>query len=187
MLEKPLSRRVFLRLAGGTAAFSALARPGAVHAAALTARGGEPVFDAAEREILARICERMVETGEPAAPALRQTRALETIEALCRGLDAGVRRQLRLALRLFEYGPFVFDWTFARFTRMSDAECDASLTAWMTSRLALRRTAFLALRNLALYGYYSQPETWPLVGYAGPLLGRKGGAAPAPPPGAEPS
>jgi hypothetical protein len=183
MLQRPLSRRVFLRLAGGTAAFTALARPGAVRAAALAGAAGEPVFDAGEREILTRIAERMVETGEPSAPPLRETRAVETIEALCRGLDAGVRRQLRLALRLFEYGPFVFELVFTRFTRMSDAECDASLTDWMTSRLALRRTAFLALRNLALYGYYSQPETWPLVGYAGPLLGGAAAGSPRPPGG----
>ena len=51
---------------------------------------------------------------------------------------------------------------------MRDAEKDASLEAWMTSRLALRRLAFLALRNLAFLGYYSQPDTWPLVGYQGP-------------------
>jgi hypothetical protein len=40
----------------------------------------------------------------------------------------------------------------------------------MTSGLALRRMGFFALRNLALLGYWSQDETWPLVGYAGPLL-----------------
>ena len=59
-----------------------------------------------------------------------------------------------------------------RFSRMTDAQKDASLEAWMTSRLALRRMAFLALRNLALLGYYSQPETWPLIGYQGPLIER---------------
>jgi hypothetical protein len=54
---------------------------------------------------------------------------------------------------------------------MSDAERDASLRAWMTSRLAIRRQAFLAVRNLCLLGFYSQPEAWRLVGYQGPLLG----------------
>ena len=48
----------------------------------------------------------------------------------------------------------------------------------MTSRLALRRMAFLALRNLVLLGYYSQPETWPLIGYQGPLLAREENAKP---------
>ena len=42
----------------------------------------------------------------------------------------------------------------------------------MTSRLALRRTAFLGLRNLCFLGWYSQPESWSLIGYQGPLLRR---------------
>ena len=39
----------------------------------------------------------------------------------------------------------------------------------MQSRLELRRLAFLGVRNLCFLGYYSQPETWPLIGYQGPL------------------
>jgi hypothetical protein len=34
----------------------------------------------------------------------------------------------------------------------------------------VRRTAFLALRNLAMLGWWSQESTWPLIGYRGPLL-----------------
>jgi hypothetical protein len=56
---------------------------------------------------------------------------------------------------------------------MSDAEGDASLRAWMTSRLGFRRRAFYALRNLAFLGYYSQEATWPLIGYRGPILVRE--------------
>jgi hypothetical protein len=44
----------------------------------------------------------------------------------------------------------------------------------MTSRWHLRRVGFLALRNLAFLGWYAQEETWPLVGYAGPLLRGEG-------------
>ena len=49
---------------------------------------------------------------------------------------------------------------------------DASLRAWMTSRLAIRRLAFTGVRNLCMLGYYSQEESWPLIGYAGPLIAR---------------
>ncbi len=45
----------------------------------------------------------------------------------------------------------------------------------MESRFGVRRLAFLALRNLSLLGYYAQPETWPMIGYRGPLLGRRTG------------
>ncbi len=80
---------------------------------------------------------------------------------------------LPLAMSLFEYGPILFDLTFTRFTRMSEDEQDASLETLMTSRLGVRRLSFYGVRNLCLLGYYSQEETWPLIGYAGPLLPRR--------------
>ena len=166
----PTTRRSFLRLAGATAAFASLAQLRALPAVAAPSAPGERFFGPGETEILTRIAERVCDTGDPAAPPLRETGTVATIDAFCRALDPALTAQLPIALRLFEWGPFLFDWTFVPFTRMSDAERDASLRAWMTSRLAIRRQAFLAVRNLCLLGFYSQPETWRLVGYKGPLL-----------------
>ena len=165
------TRRGFLRLAGATAAFASLAQIRALPVAAAGAAVGERFFDPLETEILTRIAERVCDTGDPSAPPLAATRTIATIDAFCRDLDPALSGDLPLALRLFEWGPFVFDWTFTRFTRMSEAERDASLRAWMTSRLAIRRQAFAALRNLCLLGFYSQPETWRRIGYQGPLVG----------------
>ncbi len=163
----PTTRRGFLRLAGATAAFASLAELRALPAVAAS---GERFFGPGETEILTRIAERICDTGDPAAPPLRETGTIACIDVFCRGLDPALTAQLPMALRLFEWAPFLFDWTFTPFTRMSDAERDASLRAWMTSRLAIRRQAFLAVRNLCLLGFYSQPEAWRLIGYKGPLL-----------------
>jgi len=81
----------------------------------------------------------MVETGEPGAPALGETDAIETIDGLCAGLDPGLSRPLPALLRLVEWAPLLFDFTFTRFSRMTPEQRDASLEAWMGSRLALRR------------------------------------------------
>ncbi len=171
-----LTRRGFLRLGGATAAFAGLAQvrivPPAAQAAAATTGGatGARFFDEQQTEILTQLVERLVATGEPEAPAVRETRTVATIDALCRELDPAMTSILPTALRLFDWGPVLFDWRLSRFTRLGDDEKDASLRGWMTSRLPERRQGFLAIRNLALLGYYSQPETWPLIGYAGPLL-----------------
>jgi len=169
------TRRGFLRLAGSTAAFTALARVPVVPASARAAAEAAPVagggfFDPDSTEILTRVVERLVDTGEPDAPAVGDTRTIATIDALCAGLDPALTEPLPWLLWLVEWGPFVFDLSFARFTRMEPAARDASLRGWMTSRFALRRQGFAALRNLAFLGYYTQEETWPLIGYAGPLL-----------------
>jgi hypothetical protein len=178
MSDPALHRRGFLGLLGATAALSTLAQlsPGRL---ASVARAADPAGSAApperffserEREILTQVVERLVETGEPSAPAVRATGAIDGIDRLCAGLDPELTRPLPILLELVEWSPFVFDLAFARFTRLDRDAQDASLRGWMTSRFALRRRAFLALRNLASFGYWSQPETWPLIGYAGPLL-----------------
>ncbi len=174
-----ISRRSFLRLAGTSAALTAVAQLRVLppEARAHAPEDGAAFFSPAETEILTQIVERMVESGVPGAPAVRETRAVATIDALCRTLDPEIGGQLSMVLRLFEYGPLIFDLTFSRFTRMSPAQRDESLRAWMTSRLSIRRRAFYALRNLAFLGYYSQDATWPLIGYAGPLMPARGGTS----------
>jgi hypothetical protein len=169
----PLSRRGFLRLGAASAAFVGLAQLRAVPAAArsaTTAEAGAGFFAPRETEILTQVVERLVDTGEPDAPAVRETRTVQTIDSLCRGLDPALTGLLPAALRLFEWGPVLFDRRLARFTSLDDDGKDDSLRGWRSSRLAVRRQAFYAIRNLAFLGYYSQEEVWPLVGYAGPLL-----------------
>jgi hypothetical protein len=169
-----VSRRSFLALAGGGAAFGSIASLRSVPAAAVEVASAAPVafFAPREREILTQIVERMVDTGDPSAPTVRGSGTMETIDALCAGLDPNATAPLPALIRLVDWGPLLFERRLARFTSLDAAGQDAQLASWMTSGLALRRMGFYALRNLALLGYWSQDATWPLVGYAGPLLRR---------------
>jgi hypothetical protein len=175
LLAPTATRRGFLKLAGATAAFGALAQlrvmPGAAAGLAADAARGR-FFDDAQTEILTQLMQRMVETGLPGAPQVRDTRAVATVDAVCHGLDPAVSGVLPLALLLVEWSPLLFDFRFARFTSLGADEQDASLRSWATSRLTLRRTAFLGLRNLCFLGWYSQPEVFRLIDYQGPLLRR---------------
>jgi hypothetical protein len=176
------TRRGFLGLAGISAGLVAIGRLplAAVHASAAPRdpAQGPRFFSERETEILTQIVERMIDTGEAAQPRVRDTHCIASIDALCRGLDPAVTQPLGPLLRVFDWAPYLLDFTWKRFTEMSDAEKDASLAAWMTSRIGLRRQAFYALRNLAFLGFWSQEESWPLAGYAGPLLRRAPSPAP---------
>lgn len=171
-----VTRRGFLALAGSGAALAALARvaPGAAlgcgPATAPPAGPAARFFAPDEEEILAAVVERMVDTGLADAPRVRETGAIDAIDRLCRSLDPELTRPLPALLRLVEWGPWLFDLAFARFSALPPEAQDASLRGWMTSGLALRRQGFEALRALAFFGWYAQEESWPLVGYAGPLL-----------------
>ena len=186
------SRRGFLGLVGSGTALASLASLRALPAGAAVGTPGAAVgtpgavvatsgaarfFAPGETEILTQVVERMVDTGESGAPVVRETRAIATIDALCASLDPAATAPLPALLRLVEWGPLLFERRFARFTQLDAAAQDASLAGWMRSSLGLRRKGFYALRNLSLLGYWSQDETWPLVGYAGPLLQRPRGTA----------
>lgn len=162
------TRRGFLSLLATSAALTALARIPAAGAVA-TSRCETAFFSDRERDLLTGVVERMVATGTPEAPAVTETGTIEVIDRICAGLDPEVSGVLPSLLRLVEWGPLLFDFSLTRFSKMSDDEKDASLHAWMTSRLGLRRRAFYALRNLSYLGYYSQDATWALIGYRGPF------------------
>jgi len=172
------SRRGFLGLVGSGTALASIASLRALPAAADPAVATPTrFFGTGETEILTQVVERVVDTGEPGAPRVRETRAIATIDALCASLDPGATAPLPSLLRLIEWGPLLFEHRFARFTQLDAGAQDRALDGWMRSSLTLRRMGFYALRNLSLLGYWSQDETWPLIGYAGPLLRRPRGAA----------
>ena len=131
------------------------------------------MLDAGLREILGAVTERMVDTGEPGAPSVSDTGAIERIEQLLAGLDREVVGSVKLLLRVVDLWPAVMELRFRRFRSLSDAEKDESLEGWLTSRIALRRQIFFGLRNLAQYGYWTDDSTWPLVGYPGPMIGSR--------------
>jgi hypothetical protein len=155
-------------------------------------RGPLRLFTPHEYAIFAAIAARMV-PGEdaPAAglapalatptptPASAPATPWPTAEALdCAGkADAlmalalpSVGAELRQLLHLFEsgLGGLFTNLQVTPFTRLEPAAMDARLTAWRTSRVALLRSGYQALKRLAEAIYYSSPEVYPFIGYPGP-------------------
>jgi hypothetical protein len=176
-----IGRRSFLGLLGSGGALATLARvtPAALGPGVVTACGGASdgtLFSPDERDVLTRVVERLVESGESGMPRVRDTDAIARIEGLLAVLDPALVQPLPALLRLVDWGPWLFELTPSRFRSLSGEAQDASLRGWRDSRLALRRQGFAALRNLAFFGWYADDASWPGVGYRGPLLGP--GAAP---------
>ena len=176
-----MRRRTFLKLGALGPAMLALeqlpARAAGGPAASPTLGGaperdGEHLLDPDEADLLMAIVERMVDTGDPRAPAPRAIGTFAAIEATLAQLHPSLLDELRLALRGVDFWPLLFEWRFRRFRSLSFEAQDQSLEGWRTSRIETRRRVFYALRNLALLGYWSQDETWPLIGYGGPWIRR---------------
>jgi hypothetical protein len=80
--------------------------------------------------------------------------------------------QLRLALRVLEFGGGGGLFSAGRFSRLPLEERTATLRAWSVSSLGMKRQIFDALRILAGFAWYARPDTWSELGYDGPWVGR---------------
>jgi long-chain-alcohol oxidase len=132
--------------------------------------GGEKTFlTKGQRETLNALCRRILAHLDVAAHNLAGE-----IEGRLVGGDPLVRKRVATALAAFD-NPAVgllVSGKPRRFTRLPAAEQDAVLRGWEGSRIGARRTVFQALRRLILSTYYSLPQSYPDIGYRGPLHSR---------------
>lgn len=91
-------------------------------------------------------------------------------DAFLAPLDAASAKDLKQLLALFDSALFslVTGGPPRPFTQQAPAEQDAQLKAWQTSRLAIRRTGYQAMKRLCCAIYFGSPETYASIGYPGP-------------------
>jgi hypothetical protein len=106
----------------------------------------------------------------PRGPSAAEVDVAGKADAFLAPLDAASAKELKQLLALFDNALFSLLTLGppAPFTQQTKAQQDAQLAAWASSRLAVRRTGYQALKRLACAMYYSSPEVHPSVGYPGP-------------------
>jgi hypothetical protein len=106
----------------------------------------------------------------PAAPSPAQIDVAGKADAFLAPLPASDAKDLKQLLALFDNALFSFasGGPARPFTQMDEAGQDAHLKAWQTSRLAIKRTGFQAMKRLCCALYFSAPATYQSVGYPGP-------------------
>jgi len=181
------TRRGFLKKTIGGAAL--LAAAGAVPLAFRKTRLREPraplrFFTPEEYSVFAAVAERVLARGladmppelataaqrRPTPPSAAEVDVAGKADAFLAPLDAASAKELKQLLLLFDNALFSLatGGPPRPFTRMSPEQQDAHLERWATSRLAVRRTGFQALKRLTGAVYYSQPASYASVGYPGP-------------------
>ena len=123
------------------------------------------VFTPSEARTLDAVVKRMVGTREDGTKEEHIDSALEVIASYVTALPPSLQGQLRRAIRLFEWAPLVFIGRPTTFSRLSPSSQDAYIRTWSGSGFSLRRRVFRSLRDLALMGYYSQPDHRKSIGY----------------------
>ncbi len=130
-----------------------------------TASAGLRVLSPAEHAVLAAAVATLAGIADGGAPALY----LDGV--LAEGPAADVA-DVRALLWLVEHGTMVQLAGAVRFTRLAPERRAAYLGAWGTSSVALLRTGFRVLKQLAAVAVWRSDEQWPAIGYGGPIVPR---------------
>ena len=85
-------------------------------------------------------------------------------------VDPGLGSDLKLLLRLVEYGPLVIGYHWKPFTRLAPEARDDFLRRWELHRIASLRLAFRALRSLVVFFFFADPRSFESIRYAGPWV-----------------
>jgi hypothetical protein len=133
---------------------------------------GLKVLSPREFAVLWTVAERLI-PPKAGFPSVSDLRVAFQCDRVLVHADETAQKELKQLLLLMENGltNAVFGRRFNAFTRLSSEAQEAVLHEWMTSRIALRRTGYWALRALVMAAYYGNPAIWPVAGYAGPPAG----------------
>ncbi len=162
-LKKGLLGGLILAVGGGTWLFTRRTR------AQRALEGPFQVLSPEEATVMLAVANRLVpeRVGFPRPLEVGVPRKVDAILSMS---HPATQKEARQLVRLFEnaLAGMVFEGQLRTFSSSSPEEQDERLRGWATSRITLRRSGYRALKRLVYSAYYSSPETWPAVGYAGP-------------------
>ena len=108
-------------------------------------------------------------------PAAEKNKALDSlldrISTLIAGLPELVQAEVSQLLSLLHSsaGRYALAGLNTPWLQATPGEVQAALQDMRLSSLAVRQQAYAALHDIASGAYFSSPDTWPLLGYPGPL------------------
>ena len=104
------------------------------------------------------------------APTPAQVDVAGKADAFLSPLPPADAKELKQLIGLFDNAlvGLLFGGAPTPFTQQTPAQQHATLEAWATSRLAIRRTGFQAIKRLCCAIYFGSPETYPTTSYPGP-------------------
>jgi hypothetical protein len=161
LLKLGAASAAVLLVAGGTAA---LLQPG-LAGGSLSASGRE-VFSAVGRALLDKTL-----PADDGARHIALDGLLGRIDVLVQALPPHAQAELSqlLALLASAAGRRTLAGLSQPWDEASIADIQRSLQDMRLSRLALRQQAYAALHDITAGAYFSDPASWPLLGYPGPM------------------
>ncbi len=163
-MAQKLYRRTFAKLSllsGGALVF-----PSANWAAASHSANVELTDD--ERELLERFAEVFLPTDGSSLKPRSEVPVLDNIQHAFSLMDAPILEQVRIGLKLFDYGAIIIGFHFSRFVGLSVDERLDYIHRWEDG-IAMQRGIVDVLKKLMYVGYWSDIDAGRAIGYPGPV------------------
>jgi len=142
------------------------------------------IMDAYEYQVFSHLIDIALPVTGTLLPNPHKINTLQTLDtALLGGIEAHILTGLKAGIRLFDTGP-KSTYQNQHFTQLNQQQAVEFCDTWANSNSPQERGIVMGLKKLVGLAYWSNPTTWPMLGYAGPISKRKGipslGNAPLP-------
>ncbi|MGB5368299.1 MAG: gluconate 2-dehydrogenase subunit 3 family protein [Polyangiales bacterium] len=164
-MRTKLYRRTFNKLTLLTGA-SVLVLPACSDDAVTATNGVTLTSD--ERNLLERFAEVFLPTDGTSLKPRSEVPVVDNIEHAFTLMDAPTLEQVRIGLKLFDYGSVLIGLHFARFVNLSAEQRLAYIKRWEQG-FEMQRGISTLLKKLVCYGYWKDIEAGRAIGYQGPV------------------
>lgn len=123
--------------------------------------------------VLSAVARRIAAPDESDAPSADDVGVVDFLDGYLAQMPDPLRRDFLRLLAFVEHVAPLGRKFASRFTKLSAADQDRVL-AWMESNSeGMLRGGFDALKSCVFMGYYRDPRTWKVIGYAGPFVTKR--------------
>ena len=121
-----------------------------------------------ERELLERFAEAFLPTDGSSLKPRSEVPVVDNIEHAFGLMDRPTLDQVRVGLKLFDYGSVLIGLHFARFVHLSVEQRIVYIERWEEG-IEIQRGISTLLKKLVSYGYWKDVEAGRAIGYQGPV------------------
>lgn len=158
-------RRTFVKLSA-LSGLGALVLPSCGDAALTPGDSAE--LTAEERELMERFAEVFLPTDGTSLKPRSEIPVVDNIEHAFSLIDEPTLEQIRIGLKLFNYGSILIGFHFARFVHLSADERLDYILRWEQG-IGMQRGVVGVLKKLMYFGYWQDIEAGRAIGYQGPV------------------
>lgn len=171
-------RRDFLKVSGLLLGFSGLSSLTVLEALAASQDnkaalpGAITHLTQSEYEVFVHLIKTMLPIEGTKLPSPEEAAVLQTLDsALLAGMEPHLLTELKGGIAFFDAGPKASHGG-RRFTQLSLDEARHFCDEWADADVPEKRGIVMGLKKLVGLSYWSNPITWPHLGYSGPITKR---------------